>query len=139
MTRKAHLKINKVSVDFLISCLTAQQFSLPFSSLYWRFHFVSFLMTRRKKISTRQIGKKKESFFSSEEEKEMRARTETFLVVSFLSAENVSSNIEKSNYLYGSWTRRQIKLNCLLCETLKKCRNRKSCQIKFDLGDGRWR
>lgn len=114
MTRKAHLKINKVSVDFLISSLTAQHFSLPFSTLCWRLRF--FLDESKKK----DFNIREKKLFARPEKG--KAGKKRFTFVSSLSAENVSSNIKKSNYLYGSWTRRQIKLNCLLCETLKKCR-----------------
>lgn len=107
-TRKAHLKINKVSVDFLIFSLMARHFFHCHSF----FPSGDFLMTCRKEKDFIVL----ESFVCP------KSVSVSFIVdvVAFLSAENVSWNIEKSNYWDCSWTRRQIKLNCLLCETKRR-------------------
>lgn len=107
MTRKAHLKINKVSVDVLILCLMAQYSSL--GAIFLPVTFPVILMIRRK-----ERFQQTKNFLLSEKSFQLQ------LLHVFISRKCVSSNIEKSNYcLMASWTsRRQIKLNCLLCEVL---------------------
>lgn len=116
-TRKAHLKINKVSVDFLISSLMAS--TPPPGCL--SFHLPPPLPAPSWWLEEKEISPAERKLFFFRPPRGFRP--ELFLCsprFGFYQQQNVSSNIEKSNYWECSWTRRQIKLNCLLCETVKR-------------------
>jgi hypothetical protein len=132
-TEKVHLKINKMSFDFLIFILMAISASQLFSSIsaWWKFFFLPFrpifliVAVSMWLIETVQIDR----YVDGTMRQYKRNEYNKILVWEGGNWKNIIKKEDSKerayhqilrNQIIGIWTKRQIKLNCLLWETVKK-------------------